>query len=221
MDLKSKKVDKTIQKSGLIKRELLLLKPFLKEPIREFTLTEIKEITKNKSHHYVFEALKKFHRLQILTEKRNGNTNIYLLNPENKQNLHYLAFVESLIKENRADIPYKNILKVTEKIKSSFYILIIGGSYAAGNQKQTSDLDIAIIIPNTETKKSYEIAIKEGELMVPEIHGYVFTQEEFYLMLVNEEFNYGKELVRKHVIFYGAEIYYKLLFEVIKYGFKG
>ncbi len=38
--MKSKNMDKTIHKNGLIKRELLLLKPFLKEPVREFTLTE-------------------------------------------------------------------------------------------------------------------------------------------------------------------------------------
>ena len=54
-----------IQKSGLIKQELLLLRPFLKEPVREFTLREIKEISKNTSHHYVFEALKKFTSLNL------------------------------------------------------------------------------------------------------------------------------------------------------------
>ena len=219
--MKSKEMDITIHKSGLIKRELLLLKPFLKGPMREFTLTEIKEMSKNTSHHYVFEALKKFTQMQILTEKRKGNTNIYLLNPENKQNLHYLAFVDYLIKEKRTDIPYNNILKITEKLKNPFYALLIGGSYAEGKQKPASDLDVAIIIPNSETKKSYEIAIKEGELMIPEVHGYVFTQEEFYLMLTNEEFNYGKELVRKHIIFYGAEIYYKIQMKAMKYGFKG
>ena len=219
--MKSKKMDRIIQKNGPTKRELLFLKPFLKEPMRELTLTEIKEISKNTSHHYVFEALKKFTQMQILTEKRKGNTNIYLLNPENKQNLHYLAFVESLVKEKRTDIPHNNLLKITEKLKSQFYTLLIGGSYAEGKQRPASDLDVAIIIPNGESKKPYEIALKEGELMIPEVHGYVFTQEEFYLMLTNEEFNYGKELVRKHIIFYGAEIYYKILMKAMKYGFKG
>ncbi len=213
-------MDRITPKSGLVKRELLLLTPFLKEPTKEFTHTEIKEISKNKSHHYVFEALKKFTQLQILIEKRRGNTNIYFLNPENKQNLHYLSFVESLLKEKRTDIPSKNIIKITEKIRSHFYILLIGGSYAEAKQKPTSDLDIAIIIPTNETKKPYEIALKEGDLMIPEVHGYVFTQEEFFQMLINKEFNYGKELIRKHIVCYGAEIYYKILFEAMKHGFK-
>lgn len=210
-------MDKTIPKYGLIKNELFLLKPFIKEPWREFTLTEIKKITKNTSHHYVFESLKRFTQLSIITEKRRGNTNIYAINPNN-HDLHYLISIEYLLKEQRKDIPYKNLKQI--KIKNPFYILLIGGSYAEGKQKPTSDLDIAIIIPNSEDKKKYQIVLKEGELMIPEIHGYIFTVEEFNQMLVNEEFNYGKELARKHIIYYGAEQYYKILFEAMKNGFK-
>ena len=82
-------------------------------------------------------------------------------------------------------------------------------------------MDVAIIIPASESKKSYEIALKEGELMIPEVHGFVFTQEEFYLMLINKEYNYGKEIARKHMIICGAESYYKILFEAMRNGFKG
>ena len=218
---KSRKVDRIVQKSGLIKKELSFLKPFIKEPWREFTLSKIKKISGNRSHHYVFEALKKFVQLEILKEKKEGNTNIYSVNYETHQSISYIGFVESLMREEKTNIPYRNISKLTEKLKSPFYTLLIGGSYAAGKQKPTSDLDIAIIIPNTASKKPYQTAQKEGELMIPEIHSFVFTQDEFYLMLTNNEFNYGKELARKHILVYGAEPYYKILFEAMKHGFKG
>ncbi len=218
--MKSKKMDRIVHKSGLVRKEAMLLMPFLKEPAREFTFAEIKEISKNKSHHYVFEALKKAVQLQILQEKRMGNTNIYSLDQRNKQNIQYLVFAESIVKELKQGIPYKNILRISEKIKNPFYILLISGSYAEGKQKTGSDLDITIIIPNSESKRQYEIALREGEFMIPEVHGYVFTQEEFYQMLINDEFNYGKELVKKHIIFCGAEQYYKIVFEAIKNGFK-
>lgn len=213
-------MDKTIHKNGLYKQELLLLRPFIKEPWKEFTLTEIKTITKNRSHHYVFEALKKFTRLGMITENKKGNTNVYAIKPEN-QDLYYLSFIESVLKEKRNDIPYRNILQITAKIKNPFYILIIGGSYAEARQKPASDLDIVFIIPNKDDKKIYKIALKEGELMIPEIHGYIFTVDEFSQMLLNGEFNLGKELARKHIIYYGAEQYYKILFEAMKNGFKG
>ncbi len=204
-------MDRTIHNYGL-------LKPFIKEPWREFTLTEIKKITKKTSHHYVFEGLKRFTKLNIITEKKRGNTNIYSINPEN-QDLHYLAGAEAFLKEQRKNIPYKNLKQL--KIKHPFYTLIIGGSYAENKQTPASDLDIGIIIPNSESKKLYQVALKAGELMMPEIHGYVFTVEEFYQMLINSEFNYGRELARKHIIYYGAEQYYSILFKAMKHGFKG
>lgn len=212
-------MDKTIHNHGLLKKELLLLKPFIKEPWKEFTLTEIKTMTKNKSHHYVFEALKKFTKLSILTEKKKGNTNIYAINTAN-QDIHYIVITEYILKKKRTDIPYKNIQQITAKVKNPFYTLVIGGSYAEAKQKPTSDLDIAFIIPDSEAKKPYQIALKEGELMIPEVHGYIFTRDEFYQMLINIEFNYGKELARRHILFYGAEAYYKILFEAMKNGFK-
>jgi len=216
---KSTKVDRIIQYNGLLKEEFSILLPLVIEPWKEFTLTEIKSITKKKSHHYVFEALKKFTILEVITEKKRGNTNIYAVNIENKS-LDCLTTVEAVIKEKRADVPVQNIRQIMSKIKNPFYTLIVGGSYAEGKQKQSSDLDLAIIIPDSESKKMYQTALKEGELMVPEIHGYVFTKEEFYQMLINNEFNYGKELARKHLIYYGAEQYYQILFEAIKHGFK-
>lgn len=218
--IESIKMDRIIHKNGLFKLELLLLKPLVKEPWREFTLAEIKSITGNRSHHYVFEALKKFAKIGLITEKRKGNTNIYAISTEN-QDLQHLIAIEYLLKEKRNDIPYKNLRQITAKIKNPFHILIIGGSYAEGTQKPSSDLDTAIIIPDSEDKKPYQVALKEGELMLPEVHGYVFTKEEFYQMLVNDEFNYGKEVARKHILCYGAEQYYKILFEAMKNGFKG
>jgi predicted nucleotidyltransferase len=213
-------MDKTIQINGLFKKKLFVLAPFIKEPWREFTLTEIKKLTKKKSHHYVFEALKGFIKLNLIKEKKKGNTNIYTINVEN-QEVHYVVLIEHLIKEQRKDIPYKNITKITCRIKSPFYSLIIGGSYAEGRQKPTSDLDIAIIIPDSENKNQYEAALREGELLIPEIHGYIFTKKEFYEMLVNKEFNYGKELARKHILCHGAEPYYEILFEAMRNGFNG
>ena len=207
-------MDRTIHKNGLMKKELLLLLPFMKEPWKEFTLSEIKRLTKKKSHHYVFEALKRFTSMDILEEKRIGNTNIYVLKES-----YYLSFLEQLIREQRTDIPYENIRQI--RIRSPFHILLIGGSFAEKKQKPGSDIDIAIIIPDSESKRPYQAALKQGELIKPEVHGYVFTKSEFYQMLVNKEFNYGKELARKHIIYEGAEIYYNILFEAMRNGFKG
>lgn len=217
----SKKMDSLIQKSGFVKKELELLIFFIKEPWKAFTLAEIKNLSKKKSYHYVFEALKKFAKTGLLKEEKKGNANIYSLNYETDEHIGYLAFMEAIIKEKRNDIPFSNLKHITDLIKTPFYILIVGGSYAEGKQKPSSDIDVAIIVPDCESKKPFEAALKRGELIIPEVHGFVFTSEEFYRMLVNSEYNFGKELARKHILVGGAEAYYKILFEAMKHGFKG
>ncbi|MFH1511267.1 MAG: nucleotidyltransferase domain-containing protein [Candidatus Woesearchaeota archaeon] len=214
-------MDRIIQVNGLTRTELLLLRPFVRQPWKEFTVSDMKHITGNRSHHYVFEALKKFTALRIIEEQKRGNTNIYRVNYDNNPNLDFLVMAEYSIRDERRDIPFNILAKITNRLRNPFYVLMIGGSYVEKKQKVESDLDMAIIIPNSEQKKKYEIALKEGELTIPEIHGLVFTQEEFYQMLINKEFNYGKELARKHILVSGAEHYFKILFEAMRYGFKG
>ena len=220
ISIKSRKMDKTIQKSGQLKKEISLLVPFIKEPWKDFTLSEIKNFTKNKSHHYVFEALDKFAQKTIIKKEMRGNTNIYKLN-ERTQILDYFIMAELSIKEKSTHLPIKVIQQIQEKIKAAHYTLIITGSYAQNKQKVNSDLDIALIISNEKSKKSFEIALKEGEFTIPEVHGFVFTEEEFYQMLVNNEFNFGKECTKNHILIYGLEPYYKILLRGLQNGFKG
>ena len=58
-------------------------------------------------------------------------------------------------------------------------------------------------------------------MTIPEVHGFVFTEEEFYLMLTNKEFNYGKEFAKNHIIIYGINAYYRILLRGLQNGFKG
>ncbi len=211
-------MDSSIQKTGHLKKEIELLIPFIREPWKDFTLTEIKTLTKNKSHHYVYEALEKFSETILKKEKR-GNTNIYKIN-ENTREFDHFILAETVLKQKNKQIPKKVIQQIESKIKTSFYILLITGSYAQNQQKKDSDLDIAIIIPEIH-KKSFEIALKEGELTIPEVHGFVFTEEEFYQMLINTEFNFGKECAKNHLIMHGISSYYKILLKGLQNGFKG
>jgi len=223
--MENKKVDRTVHKNGLLrgllKKEVLLLRPFVREPWKDFTLTQIKQITGNTSHHYAYNGLERFVSSGVIAKATKGNTNLYKIRADGGQSSLYLCIMEMIMREERKDIPYGNIARLMVKIRSPFYSLLVGGSYAEGKQKKGSDLDVAIIIPDGESKKQHEIALKEGELMVPEIHGFVFTQEEFHLMLTNPEFNYGKEIARKHVMIHGSEAYYSMLFRAMRNGFTG
>ena len=202
----------------MLKNQIEVLMLYRKNIFLSKTIREI-SILLNKSYPKIFEAVKFLEKENILQIRKAGKSNICEIKP-NTKTTSFLSIIENYTLYKRKDIPLKNISKIEEKIKNPFHCFLIGGSYAEAKQKPTSDLDIAIIIPDSENKKPYQIALKEGELMVPEIHGYVFTREEFHQMLINEEFNLGKELARKRIIYYGAEQYYKILFEAMKNGFK-
>jgi len=211
-------MDNLIHNNGILKKEISILLPFIKEPYNDFTLSEIKKRIGNKSHHYVYEALEKFSKT-VLNKKIRGNTSLYSLN-ETSNNHDHLVMAELYLKESNTHIPYDTIRRIQDRIKSPFYIMLIAGSYAKNMQKRNSDIDIIIIIPN-ENKKPFEIALKEGELTIPEVHGFVFTEQEFLEMLTNNEFNLGKECVKNHIILYGFHSYYNILIRSLRNGFKG
>ncbi|MEM4397178.1 MAG: nucleotidyltransferase domain-containing protein [Candidatus Woesearchaeota archaeon] len=201
----------------IIKDRINILIPFIEKPTKTFSLNEIKKELKITSYHYVYETLEELSK-NILIKEKKGNTSLYKLNYE-INDFNFLAIAE-FTKKEKTKIPYHILNPIIKKIKSTFYIMLITGSYAKQKQTKNSDLDVCIIIPEIE-KKQYEIALKEGQYVIPEIHGFVFTENEFYEMLTNKDFNYGKEVARNHVIVKGAEQYYKILFEAIKNGFQG
>jgi hypothetical protein len=57
--------------------------------------------------------------------------------------------------------------------------------------------------------------------MIPELHTYVFTDDEFYQMLVEKDENYGKEIFRNSIIVNGLDTYYNIIKKAILYGFTG
>jgi len=105
-------MDSSIHKSGQLKKEIDLLIPFIKEPWKDFTLTEIKTLTKNKSHHYVYEALEKFSKTILKKEKR-GNTNIYKINENTKEFDHFILVETILKQEDYQNVPGNTLTDIT------------------------------------------------------------------------------------------------------------
>lgn len=205
----------------MLTQEHTVLEPFLKEPWRGLTFKEIKNISHNKSDNYVHTVLKRFVKTGLLKEKKIGNSIVYSIN-DTISALNTIGFVVEHKANNVKYIPHANIQKLVNKIKTPFYVLIITGSYAKNTQKETSDLDIAIICDTKQDPNAVLSQIRlESELMVPEVHPYIFTQEQFYQMLTSKEENYGKEIARNNLIITGGKEYHSILLEAIKHGFNG
>ncbi len=206
----------------MLNKEHQLLMPLITRPWKRFTFREIKEFSKKTSKSYVSMVLKKNTKEKIIKEEKVGNLHLYKLNHHSIKARIYAGFIAEHLAWNKLYLPYLQLQKVAAKVPTLFYVLIITGSYVKNTQKKTSDIDVVIIIDNTEdTKRVYAQLKSICELSIPEIHLYVFKKSEFLGMLINKEANYGKEIAKNNLLLYGAEIYYQIIDEAIEHGFNG
>lgn len=205
----------------MLTKEYLILEVFIAEPWKHLTFNQVKKLSKNKSDNYVHKTLKQFVKDCILKQQRVGNNIVYSIS-NSAFALNTIGFISEYNTNKAKHLPIKNIQKIIDKIKTSFYALLIAGSYAKKQQKAISDIDVVIICDDRQNPNAVLSQIKlESELMTPEVHPYVFTQSQFYEMLINKEENYGKEIARNNLIITGGKQYYEILKGAIENGFDG
>ena len=202
----------------LTAKELEIVDLFRKNLFLNPTIREIMKLIKTKSYNWTYHAVLKLAQEDILTITKKGNSHICTINLKNQKTISYLSLLEENIALN-AKIPHLETL--FELMPKAFYILLITGSYASRTFTKKSDVDFVVIIEEKEEKKWLQNTLSnKGELLIPAIHPYVFTREEFMEMLINKELNYGKEISKKHLILSGAELYLKIVREAIEHGYK-
>jgi|SRR3989344_495612 len=204
----------------LTESQLKILEPLTKNILKEYSIREIKESCGEKSNNALSLALKKFKDENLVKERRVGRSLLYTINVENDLIFNYIQWI------NTKRLP-KSALRAIERIKedvekhTSFFSIVVFGSYAIGKQTKDSDLDVAVFIEEESKRKAIELAIKSSELKTPlKIHGNVISKEEFLEMLKVDNENLGKQIARKHLSIYNSHIFYSLLKRGIKNGFR-
>lgn len=197
--------------------ETKILELFRKRLFGWLSISEINKALKKgtyKSTYFNILSLQK--KGVLLTEKR-GNTVFCRISLESMQAIRSLSMVDEEIAE-KAKIP--NIKEIISAIKPKYFTLIVTGSYAKGSQKPDSDLDLVVITGNKEdTKSILNSIINKTMTMIPEVHPYIFKEQEFMQMLLDNEPNYGKETYKNRLILIGAEQFYLIAREASKHGF--
>ena len=204
----------------LTNSQLRIFEPLTRNMLKEYSIKEIKEACGEKSNNALALALKKFKEENIVKERRVGRSLLYTLNIDNELVFNYIQLI------NTKNIP-KQVLRAIEMIKedvekhTSFFSIIIFGSYAIGKQTKESDLDVAVFVEEENKRKIIESALKSSELKTPlKIHGHVISKDEFLEMLKVDEENLGKQIARKHLSIYNSHIFYSLLKKGVKNGFR-
>lgn len=195
---------------------------FVKIPWKSFTFREVKKLAGKTSDSYVYNSLKKFMNDGLLRCDRIGNVVLYSLNLASLKSRTYAGFVSEHIAWGAKNIPHADMEKISRLIPTEFYIFIITGSYVNKTNRKESDLDIIIICDDLQDpKKIHAEMIQECKLNIPPIHLHIFRKNEFIEMLLNNEFNYGKEIAKNNLILSGGKEYYGIINEAVKNGFDG
>ena len=204
----------------LTKKQLRILNTFQRNEFKEITWKQVKELSKEKSSSVIQDAIKAFLTEDLITERKIGTSKLYAVNHKNNKVYTYFETY------NRENLP-KQVLKSIKELEDSldkhtfFYSIVIFGSYVSGEQKKDSDLDIAVFIEQEDKRKMVEAVFKSMELKsLIKVDGHVITKDEFLEMLKADYENLGKEIARKHLIIHNPSIFYSLIKEGIKHGFK-
>lgn len=199
--------------------KLKLLEAWKSNPFDELSISEIMKISKRKTKTWVFNSLKLLTKYKLLLLKRKANINIYNLNLNNPLLIQTLQHLEV---QNTLNFPALSIItEIIDKISIKNCCILVFGSYAKNKQKPYSDIDICFLIENKEVEKTLQPYINEIKLNhIVNTDEHYITFEDFIKMLLRNEENLGKQIFRKHKLFFNADIYYQLIKEAYKHGFR-
>jgi predicted nucleotidyltransferase len=101
--------------------------------------------------------------------------------------------------------------KIIRQAKSCFFVLLVFGSYTKKPRKD-SDLDLLVIVPSQKQVEVMERIISTiAGISTLKIHETVVAEKSFHSMLTRKELNVAHEVIQRHVLIYGDQLYYKLI----------
>ncbi len=204
----------------ITKKQLKIFEVFAKKPFAEYTRKEVKKESKEKSNNALALAINLLKKEEVLIERKIGKSGLLTLNLENDLTFYYLA----LCNNNRISHNVKLALESLKKEISEdtpFYSIIIFGSYAVGEQKKDSDLDVGVFIENEDKRKQIDALANSAKLKsVLEMDVQVIPRAEMIEMLTDKGENLGKQIARKHLAVYNQRIFYEIIKDGMKHGFR-
>lgn len=189
------------------KTQLRIMQLFVSQITSRFTLRGVgKELNMHQA--LTYRACKQLIKDRLIIPDGDNYTLNY------KQNQQELAYFEHLRSKEFLSV-HKTISLLREEIIKKYpygyFILLVFGSAVTSQRSQ--DIDILIVIEKTEDIEPAEKALYNiTRNYTLNIHSTVISFESVFEMLGSrDEKNVMNEVLNKHIILYGAELFYRLL----------
>jgi len=196
----------------LTKTQLKILAYVIDNPDKYFGIHDLaREI--GSVYYLVHRNIQNLIKENVIRVEKAGRTNIVKLSSNVDES--YLIEAEKYKKNllfNKYPSLKVNLKKIIKESKSAFFILIVFGSYAKKKEKNDSDLDLLIIVPDSKDINIMEKTISTiARTSSTKIHETVIDKFLFKSMLNKRELNVVREAIEKHILIYGDELYYSLV----------
>lgn len=146
---------------------------------------------------------------KLFTIIRKGNIRLCSLNLEDPITKNYLILAERQQAEKFLEKnPKLNIIK--KELPKGDYAFILFGSRAEEQQRERSDIDVCVI--NKDGSKNIKLS-KYELLFKLEINPIFLSKNEFTKMLKEKEHCLAHEIIKKHIIIYGEEYFWTIIFK--------
>lgn len=189
-------------------RELSILRSFYPGG-KELTLKELKERTRY-SYERINSYLKSLTGKKAVVEKKVGRTLVYSLNFKNISS-KVAYYLYSSKRADEFSTKEKTVsIALLELPKEELDLCAIFGSYAKGNQRKGSDIDLLCVTSNKEKIETVISSIKRRYNV--NIQPVILSKTEF-AKIKNENQEFWQDLVNYGILFKGNELMYYHAYE--------
>lgn len=180
---------------------LNILKLLIENQEKVFSIRQI-AIQRKINYKSAYTSLKDLSKEGIVSLKKQGNMTICSFNHNFNDSVFKVEYarLQDILKDKNFLVLYNRLAKVKEQ-----FILLLFGSYSKGKETKGSDIDLLLISNNP---KPIEAQIS---LLPINIHLTHATYRDFELMLKSKEFTVVSEAVKRNILLFGIEDYYRLM----------
>lgn len=199
--------------------DMLVLRFLMKNMVKEFSIKMVSEGV-GKTYSTVWESVARLKAEGAINVREiNATQSLCSLNLKNGCNIGIFSFVEYTAgREFFSKRPNLKAIAddMLKRISGNSFTLLLFGSQVKGSERESSDVDVLVLLPAIGEKKRFEGAINGAQMLTNEkIDATFMTYGDFFRSLKSEGLNLPKEVFEGHIIAYGAEAFYRSL---VKHG---
>ncbi len=135
--------------------------------------------------------LSKYGNIHLCTFKQHFNPMVFAVEDHRRQ---------VLLKNKDFKVMYNRLKAINQQ-----FVLLLFGSYAKKTQTKHSDMDLLLISNQPEAIKT------QVQLLPLPIHLTIISYADFQTMLKSKEFTVVSEAVKKNILLFGVEDYYRMI----------